>query len=141
MTRLDNKQIGAIILVMQRWHPDDLTGRLQRTSNEWKTLSYPAIAEREEVIWLSNTRQHLRRAGDVLQPQLEPKEVLEQIRSQMPFEDFAAQYQQAPVFPGATTIKRERVHDLVLQNYLELGYCFERKGIERLFGVHHLALS
>ena len=110
MTRLDNKQTGTIILVMQRWHPDDLAGRLQRTPNEWKTLSFPAIAERDEEIRLCNNRHHRRRVGDVLHPQLEPRTVLEQIRSQMPFEDFAAQYQQAPVPPGGTMIKREKVH-------------------------------
>jgi predicted phage terminase large subunit-like protein len=41
--------------------------------------------------------------------QLEPLDVLERIRSQMPLEDFAAQYQQNPVPAGGTMIKRERV--------------------------------
>jgi len=109
MTRLDNKQTGTIILVMQRWHPDDLAGRLQRTPNEWKTLSFPAIAEQDEQIQLCNGRVHLRRAGDVLHPELEPLDVLERIRSQMSVEDFAAQYQQTPVPRGGIVIHRDRV--------------------------------
>jgi hypothetical protein len=105
--RLDNKQKGAIIIVMQRWHPDDLAGRLQRTSNEWKTLSFPAIAERDEDIQLGNNRLYRRRAGNVLHPEREPLEVLEHLRSQLSVEDFAAQYQQAPVPWGGIVIHRE----------------------------------
>jgi predicted phage terminase large subunit-like protein len=109
LTRLDNKQTGAIVLVMQRLHPNDLAGMLQRSSDEWITLSFPAIAEREEEIQIGNNQYHLRRDGDVLHPELEPLGVLNEIRSQMPVEDFAAQYQQSPLPPGGTMIKRERV--------------------------------
>jgi hypothetical protein len=109
ITRLNDKRGGAVIVVMQRWHPDDLAGKLQRTSNEWKTLSFPAIAEREENIQLGNNRLYRRRVGDVLHPELEPLEVLERIRSQMSIEDFAAQYQQAPVPRGGIVIHRDRV--------------------------------
>jgi predicted phage terminase large subunit-like protein len=108
LTRLDNKQTGAIVLVMQRLHPNDPAGK-HCSSEEWTTLSFPAIAEREETIQIGANQNHLRRVGDVLHPKQEPLEVLDRIRSQMPLEDFAAQYQQTPVPPGGTMIKRERV--------------------------------
>jgi predicted phage terminase large subunit-like protein len=108
LTRLDNKQTGAIVLVMQRLDPNDPVGK-HCSSDEWTTLSFPAIAERDESIQIGKNQCHLRRVGDVLHPQLEPLDVLERIRSQMPLEDFAAQYQQNPVPAGGTMIKRERV--------------------------------
>ena len=94
---------------MQRLHPDDPAGKLQRSSGGWTTLSLPAIAEREESIEIGENQHQLRHVGDVLHPELVPRQVLEGIRSQMPFEDFMAQYQQAPLLPGGAMIKRERV--------------------------------
>src|SRR4030095_16173972 len=46
LSRLDDKQSGAIVLVMQRLHEDDLAGVLLRSSDEWTVLSLPAIAEK-----------------------------------------------------------------------------------------------
>ena len=51
LSRLDDKRTGAIIIVMQRVHEDDLVGRLLRDAPaEWTVLSLPAIAEQEEAI-------------------------------------------------------------------------------------------
>lgn len=44
LTRSDDMTTGAIIVVMQRLHEDDLTGALLRSSNEWVLVSLPAIA-------------------------------------------------------------------------------------------------
>ena len=66
LSRLDDKQNGAIVLVMQRLHEDDLAGVLLRGSDEWTVLSLPAIAERDEQIPIGNGQIHVRRAGDVL---------------------------------------------------------------------------
>ena len=41
LSRLDDKQNGAIVLVMQRLHEDDLAGVLLRGSDEW-TVAEPA---------------------------------------------------------------------------------------------------
>ena len=54
LSRLDDKQNGAIVLVMQRLHEDDLAGVLLRGSDEWTVLSLPAIAERDEQIPIGN---------------------------------------------------------------------------------------
>src|SRR5437764_13063606 len=75
VTRLDNKLTSAIIVVMQRLHSDDLTGRLLRDSNEWTLLSLPAIAEQDQTIQLAGGRYHFRRAGDVLNSQPKPQAV------------------------------------------------------------------
>jgi predicted phage terminase large subunit-like protein len=106
LSRLDDKQNGAIVLVMQRLHEDDLAGVLLRGSDEWTVLSLPAIAEQDEEIPIGNGQAHVRRAGDVLHPEREPREVLDSLRAQLGPETYAAQYQQQPVPPGGGMIKR-----------------------------------
>jgi predicted phage terminase large subunit-like protein len=109
LSRLDDKRNGAIVLVMQRLHEDDLAGILLRGSDEWTVLSLPAIAEQDEQIAIGNGQIHCRHAGDVLHPEREPREVLESLRAQLGAETFAAQYQQQPVAPGGAMIKRSWV--------------------------------
>jgi predicted phage terminase large subunit-like protein len=106
LSRLDDKQNGAIVVVMQRLHEDDLAGVLLRGSDEWTVLSLPAIAEQDEQIAIGNGQIHCRRVGDVLHPEREPRDVLESLRAQLGAETFAAQYQQQPVAPGGAMIKR-----------------------------------
>jgi predicted phage terminase large subunit-like protein len=105
LSRLDDKQNGAIILVMQRLHMEDLTGLLLR-SGEWTVLNLPAIAEEDERIAIDADQFYLRRAKEVLHPQREPMSILESIRNDLGPDLFAAQYQQAPVPPGGGLIKR-----------------------------------
>jgi hypothetical protein len=50
LSRLDDKQNGAIVLVMQRLHEDDLVGVQLRGSDAWTVLSLPAIAQQDEEI-------------------------------------------------------------------------------------------
>ena len=42
LSRLDDKQRGGVVLVMQRLHVDDLAGALLRASDEWTLLKLPA---------------------------------------------------------------------------------------------------
>jgi hypothetical protein len=49
VSRLDDKRTGAIMVVMQRVHVDDLTGFLLAQAGEWNVLGLPAIAESDEV--------------------------------------------------------------------------------------------
>jgi predicted phage terminase large subunit-like protein len=104
--RPDDKRTGAIVVVMQRLHMDDLTGFLLRRSNEWTVLSLPAIADRAETIELSADERHHRQPGEVLAPPREPIAILEELRRQIGSDLFSAQYQQAPIPPGGAMIKR-----------------------------------
>ena len=58
LSRLDNMTTGAIIVVMQRLHEDDLTGALLRSSDNWVLLSLPAIAEVDEKIQIGPGKFH-----------------------------------------------------------------------------------
>jgi predicted phage terminase large subunit-like protein len=106
LSRLDDKRTGAIVIIMQRVHMDDLTGFVLRQSDEWTVLSLPAIAESFETIALTMGQVHHRRPGEVLSPEREPLQILERMRLQLGSELFSAQYQQAPVPPGGAMIKR-----------------------------------
>jgi predicted phage terminase large subunit-like protein len=108
-TRLNSKVSGAIIIVMQRWHVDDLCGNLLRSSENWCHLRLAAIAEADELIQIDDQEQHLRRAGELLHPEREPKSALDDLRRDLGSEHFAAQYQQRPIPPTGAMIKREWV--------------------------------
>jgi predicted phage terminase large subunit-like protein len=107
LSRLDDKRTGAIVIVMQRLHEDDLVGRLLRESpEEWTVLSLPAIAEEEQTIQIGEEEYHVRRVGDLLHAEREPRPVLESYRAQMGSDVFDAQYQQSPVPREGAMIKR-----------------------------------
>ncbi|MBZ0148035.1 MAG: phage terminase large subunit [Pseudorhodoplanes sp.] len=106
ISRLDNKESGIIILVMQRVHLNDLTGYLLENSDTWTVLSLPAIAESDERVPTGGGRFHERRAGEALHPERESLQALEAMRKDVGSEIFAAQYQQAPVPAGGAMIKR-----------------------------------
>jgi hypothetical protein len=72
LSRLDDKRTGAIVVVMQRIHIDDLTGFLLGQSSEWDVLSLPAIADVEEVIPVWGGRTYHRKSGEALSPEREP---------------------------------------------------------------------
>jgi predicted phage terminase large subunit-like protein len=105
LSRLDDKRTGAIVIVMQRVHIDDLTGFVLSQSDEWEVLNLPAIAEGDVTIPISATRFHHRKAGEALSER-EPLEVLERIKQQIGSDAFWAQYQQMPAPPGGAMVKR-----------------------------------
>jgi hypothetical protein len=65
LSRLDSKEKGIIIVVMQRVHLNDLSGYLMETG-EWTVLSLPAIAEQDETIAIGDNEFHVHRAGEAL---------------------------------------------------------------------------
>ena len=60
---------AAILVTMQRWHDDDLVGRIltqaRETGEAWDVVNMPAVAEGDEVV----DGQLFRRAGDTLWPE------------------------------------------------------------------------
>jgi predicted phage terminase large subunit-like protein len=106
MSRLDDKQTGAIILVMQRLHEDDLAGRLLRDDG-WYHLNLPAIAENDQEIPIGPGVVHRCRKGDALHPAREPLELLDEIRRAMGSLTFSAQYLQRPVPLEGNLVKRD----------------------------------
>ena len=109
MSRLNDKKAGAVIIIMQRLHEDDLVGHVQDLDH-WKVLSLPAIAEKEqryEYETLYGTQEQVRQVGDVLHPEREPLEVLDKIKQNLGEYNFAGQYQQSPAPMGGGMFKAE----------------------------------
>ena len=109
LSRLNSKQNGVIILVMQRLHQEDLVGEvLERES--WKVLSLPAIAQEDECYpyrSLFTDRTFERKAGEALHPERDSLETLQGLRRTHSEYDFQSQYQQSPVPRDGNLIKRE----------------------------------
>jgi predicted phage terminase large subunit-like protein len=107
VSRLDNKSAGAIIIIAQRLHQDDLIGHVLQQGG-WEVLSFPAIAEVDEdvpIITPYGVRRLTRKAGEVLHPAREPTEELDRLRQSMGEYHFQAQYQQSPAPLGGAMIK------------------------------------
>lgn len=104
-SRLNDKRTGAIILVMQRLHEDDLAGRLLRDEG-WHHLCLPAIAEQDQEIPIGPNAVYRRRKDEVLHPAREPLELLETMKREMGSLPFSAQYQQQPIPLEGNLIRR-----------------------------------
>jgi len=108
-SRLNDKRYGAIVIVMQRLHEDDLVGHVLG-QEQWEVVRFPAIAETDEehqieTIW--EARCFTRRQGEPLHPDREPLDTLDRIRRTIGEYNFAGQYQQSPAPLGGGLVKAE----------------------------------
>lgn len=98
-TRLEVAPI--VIVIMTRWHEDDLCGRLLNPEYgkplPWKVINMPLEAEEGDMLG--------RKPGEPLWPERYGKDFIE-IRKRYP-EDFNALYQGRPVATEGNMIKRE----------------------------------
>ena len=92
---------GRIVLIMTRWHEDDLAGRLLTAEAGWECLRLPAIAEAGDVLG--------REIGEVLWPEWQDAAATARRRLEVGERAFAALYQQTPQPPAASLFKTERV--------------------------------
>ena len=106
VSRLNDKNTGAIIVVMQRLHEDDLAGHLLRQGG-WSHLNLPAIATESSSVDIGYGGQHMWRAGEALHPDRESLDRLDAIKRDVGSLQFSAQYQQQPVPTEGNIIKRE----------------------------------
>lgn len=87
---------GRVVVVMTRWHPDDLGGRLLAGDGEagggWRVVRLPALAEAGDMLG--------RAEGEALWPEWEGKAALERKRLTMGDRSFAALFQQSPRVGG-----------------------------------------
>lgn len=95
MSRLDDKEKGVVIVVMQRLQVDDLAGHVLAKGG-YEHLNLPAIAETETSIATGWGKSYTRKIGEPLHQGLTP-EVLERTRIELGSFLFSAQYQQQPV--------------------------------------------
>lgn len=91
---------GAIILIMTRWHDDDLAGRILKSEDgeNWRTISLPAFAEEGDLLG--------RTVGEPLCPARFDTPALEAIKKVLG-RDFNALYQQKAIPREGEMFKRE----------------------------------
>lgn len=95
-TRLEEK--GAVIVIMTRWHEDDLAGRLLAGDEHWDYLCLPAVAEGNE---------EYRQEGEALWPNKYNLAELNAIKSQIGSREWISLYQQQPSAKEGEIFKRE----------------------------------
>lgn len=114
-TRLEKG--GAIILIMTRWHNDDLAGRLieemENGGEQWEIVEFPAVAEKNE---------EYRKEGEALWPDKYPLEDLQRIKGAVGVRDWASLYQQKPIITENQEFKEETFRyfeesDIVEKNF------------------------
>ena len=122
VTRLNNRRQGAIVIIAQRLHEDDLVGHVT-ARDAWTVVSLPAIATEEAVFQLSDDPNDIfrRRVGDVLHPARENHEDLESLRRTQGSLLFQAQYQQSPAPADGLVIRSQW-----LRRYKTIPEHFER---------------
>ena len=120
---------GRIIVVMTRWHEDDLVGRLLKKEREdiangshvgelWTVINFPAIAEDDDLLG--------RHKGEALWPEFGfTTDRMEQIKNDVGPYVFNALYQQRPSAAEGTIFKRDYF------KYFDV----ERHGEEEYFNV------
>lgn len=106
ITRLDDPSRGAIILIMQRLHEDDLVGYLRRTDG-WDILNLPAIAQEDIDVLLSDTKALHWKKGELLHPSRLPTAELDSFKQNMGTDNFNAQFLQAPIPDTGNFLKRD----------------------------------
>lgn len=79
---------GAVILIMTRWHDDDLAGRILQKPAGWEIVKFPAIAEQDE---------EYRKQGEALWADFFTKEILDQTKEDIGGYEWSALYQQNPI--------------------------------------------
>ena len=96
-SRLNDKRSGAIVIIMQRLHEDDLVGHVL-AQEPWELVCSPAIAEAERCTRSRRSggpRCFTRRQSEALHPAREALDTLERIRRTIGEYNFAG-----PSVPG-----------------------------------------
>ena len=95
---------GGVLVILTRWHDDDLAGRLLRASteggDEWEVVRYPAIAEEDE---------EFRSKGEALHVERYDINALNRIQRAVGPRDWSALYQQNPVADDGDYFTRDMI--------------------------------
>ena len=89
---------GSIILIMTRWHSDDLAGHLveemqNAEADQWHIINMPAINAGGEALW----------------PDQFPMETLNKIKTTLGAYEWSALYQQEPVIRGGNMFQTSEI--------------------------------
>ncbi len=128
---------GKVIVILTRWHLDDLAGRLMKNkefNSRMKIISFPAIAEEDE---------QYRKKGEALWPSRYSLEELESIKKGIGTYDFSSLYQQKPILSENQEFKSgwfqyrdwEEVMKLETRNFLTIDTAVSKKSSADYTGI------
>lgn len=103
-TRLNDKKSGAIVVVMQRLHEEDISQVC--IDQGYEHLCLPAVAEERTHIRVPSGKVYEREAGDLLWPEREGPDELAQAKRALGSYGYAGQYQQQPAPAEGGMLKR-----------------------------------
>ncbi len=103
-TRLNDKNTGVMVVVMQRLHPEDLTGHLLKKGG-WEQVVIPAIAPSATHYHFGSV-DYMRIENEPLHQARENMEAIERAQRDLGPIAFAAQYQQQPLDECTSLIQR-----------------------------------
>lgn len=105
--RLNNKKTGRIILIMQRLHHQDLTGHLIAKDLGYEIVKIPSVCEKKTIVTFPiSGRELIREPGDLMHPDRDGHDELEQAKKDLGSYGFAGQHQQEPSPRSGGIIKR-----------------------------------
>jgi len=104
MTRFDNPAEGAMIVIHQRLHQDDLIGRL-RADGGWEYLEMPGECLEPRQFDIGGGEIWNFRSGDLLYPERFDRVALDQLRFDLGEAQFNAQILQRPAPPGGNLFR------------------------------------
>lgn len=115
---------GAVIVMMTRWHEDDLIGWLQATQGQkWTTINLPAIAEDGDPF---------RTPGSALWPEMFDLKELNDIKEDIGRRDWTSLYQQQPTGDDG---------DVFMKDWFVYGKFPHKDDISKAFQVWDTALT
>lgn len=107
-TRLNDPKKGAIIIIMQRLHENDLTGYILTEKLGYTHLCLPAEAEQRTIIRFPvSGKEIIRDEGDILNPDRFDRSILNELKKSMGSAQYAGQFQQTPAPTGGVIFQRE----------------------------------
>ena len=106
-TRLNNPGKGAIVIVMQRLHEDDLSGFLLQ-DKFWTLVEIPAIATRDYSFQINN-KTYLFHKDNIIDNNRYNLDYFKKIEDEISKENFAAQYQQQPIRQQEGILSKEYI--------------------------------
>ena len=108
-TRLNDPATGAIVVIEQRTHHEDITGWLLKNEpGQWTHVAIPLVQDDKkdlEIVFPVSGRRMERKSGDVLQPERHTPEVI--ASQQLHRRTYETQAQQRPSPEGGDICKRE----------------------------------
>lgn len=105
-TRLDNPTKGAIVVVMQRLHYNDLTGHLLDEIGGYELVTLETVASQKRIYTFPLSGKTVERhEGEVLFPERQDEVFIEEQKRALGTSGFEAQHQQNPLPEGGNRIK------------------------------------